>query len=547
MKTVSETAAEAAPIPVARIAEKLGIPESSLSVFNTYTAKVSAQLLNTLPERRSSLILVTAITPTRFGEGKTTVTIGLAQALAKLGKRAMLCIREPSLGPVFGIKGGATGGGRSQVLPADEINLHFTGDIHAVGSAHNLLSAIIDNHLQHGNRLKIDPRRVIWRRVMDMNDRSLREILVGLGGPRQGIPRQDGFDITVASEIMAILCLATGINDLQKRLRRMVVAYTYDSKPVYARDLNVTGAMTALLRNAINPNLVQSTEGVPAFVHGGPFANIAHGCSSLIATKLAMKLSDYVVTEAGFGADLGAEKFFDIKCRIGNLEPACAVLVVSIRALRLHGYSDDHSKPDTKAVRTGLPNMEKQIENLRLFGVPVVVAINRFSSDSDEEVKIVLSECKRLAVPAAEASLYENGGAGGLDLAGLVLSAEKQSGIRFLYHDETIMEKIDIVARRIYGASRVKYTPHAETQLKGLGKYKNLPVCIAKTQNSLSDNPKLLGRPKNFTVTVTDIIPSLGAGFLVVHTGNILTMPGLPEHPNAENITVGADGVINGL
>lgn len=526
--------------PIVDIAKKVGLEEKDLVLYGPYMAKVDAKLLKKLSNENGKLILVTAITPTRAGEGKSTTVVGLAQGLNKLGKEVMICLREPSLGPCFGIKGGACGGGYSQVLPMEDINLHFTGDIHAIGVANNLLSAVIDNHIIQENKLNINPDSVVWKRALDMNDRTLRNIYVGCD-ERKVCLRSDTFDITAASEVMAILCLAEDIKDLKNRINRIIVGYTYNGKPVYARDLNVAGAMTALLKQAINPNLVQSVEKVPAFVHGGPFANIAHGCNSVIATKLALKLADYVVTEAGFGADLGAEKFLNIKCRMANLRPNAIVLVATIRALEMHGNGD---------LKAGLCNLEKHIENLKLFNVPLVVSLNVFSGDTEDKMKIVQEKCEELNIDFAVADSWHKGGSGCTDLAESVLKIIDGKGFKFLYETEmNIKEKIDIIAKKIYGADGVDYTPEAErhmTRIKSLNLDK-LPICMAKTQMSISDDPKLIGRPRNFRITVRDIKVSAGAGFIVAFTGKILTMPGLPRVPNAEAIDIDDDGKISGL
>jgi formate--tetrahydrofolate ligase len=525
---------------IVNIAKKVGLAEDDLFLYGPFMAKVNANLFKKLNHENGKLILVTAVTPTKSGEGKSTTVVGLAQGLVKLNRKAMICLREPSLGPCFGIKGGASGGGYSQVLPMEEINLHFTGDIHAIGAANNLLAAAIDNHIIQGNNLNINPDSVLWRRALDMNDRTLRNIYVGCDD-RKVCLRSDTFDITAASEIMAILCLAEDLEDLKNRLRRIVVAYTYNGKPVYARQLKAAGAMAALLKNAINPNLVQSVEGVPAFVHGGPFANIAHGCNSLIATKLALKLADYIVTEAGFGADLGAEKFFDIKCRIGKLQPNAVVLVATIRALEMHGKGD---------LKSGLCNLEKHIENLRLFNVPLVVTLNKFSNEEDSKIKIVSDRCHELGVDFVAADPWNKGGEGCLNLARKVLDVMDGDGFKFLYDsDKHIKEKIETVAKKIYGAEGVDYTKEAERHLDRIETLNldRLPVCMAKTQNSLSDNPALIGRPTNFRITIRDIKVSAGAGFIVVMTGNMVTMPGLPRVPNAEAIDIDSDGKISGL
>ncbi len=526
--------------PIVNIAKKIGLKEEDLFLYGPYMAKVDLGLIKKIDKEYGKLILVTAMTPTKAGEGKSTVAVGLTQGLSKLGKNAMVCLREPSLGPCFGMKGGASGGGYSQVLPMEDINLHFTGDIHAISSANNLLSAVIDNHIVQGNSLQINPDSVIWRRSLDMNDRTLRNIYVGCD-ERKVCLRSDIFDITAASEVMAILCLAEDIKDLKKRLSRIVVAYSYNGKPIYARDLNVNGAMAALLKQAINPNLVQTTEKVPAFVHGGPFANIAHGCNSLIATKLALKLADYVVTEAGFGADLGAEKFFDIKCRIGKLKPNAVVLVATIRALEMHGGGD---------VKKGLCNLEKHIESIRLFNVPLVVVLNKFTGDSEDDIKVVEERCKELGVDFVVADPWHKSGEGCIDLSRKVLDIIDGNEFRFLYEaDQSIKEKIGAIATKIYGADEVEYTKDAERHLSRIEilNLDRLPVCMAKTQMSLSDDPSLIGRPKNFKITVRDMKISAGAGFIVVMTGKIVTMPGLPKEPNAERIDIGDEGRISGL
>ncbi len=526
--------------PIVNIAKKINLSEKDLFLYGPYIAKVNARLLKELDKEDGKLILVTAITPTKSGEGKSTTVVGLAQALSRLGKKSMICLREPSLGPCFGIKGGASGGGYSQVLPMEDINLHFTGDLAAVEAANNLLAAMIDNHIVQGNELNINPDSVVWRRAIDMNDRTLRSIYVGCDD-RKICLRRDIFDITAASEVMAILCLAENLKDLKERLGRIIVAYTYDGKPVYARDLKAAGAMAALLKHAINPNLVQSVEKVPAFVHGGPFANIAHGCNSLIATKLALKLADHVVTEAGFGADLGAEKFFDIKCRIGNLKPNCVVLVATVKALAMHGGGD---------VSKGLPNLEKQIENIGKFNLPLVVVLNKFVGDRDSDIEIIKNRCMELGVEFSIADPWHKGGEGCIDLAEKVLKMVDGEKFKFLYDiNESIKEKIEKISREIYGASEVKYSKDAERHLKrieelGLNK---LPICMAKTQMSLSDDPKLLGRPTGFTITIKDLRISAGAGFVVALAGNIMTMPGLPKRPNAELIDIDDEGKISGL
>lgn len=552
-----EIAQNAEMMKISDIAEKLGIDEEYIEQYGHYKAKLSESLYSKLAFRNDGkLILVTAINPTPAGEGKTTVSVGLAQAMAKIGKNAVLALREPSLGPVFGIKGGAAGGGYAQVVPMEDINLHFTGDMHAITSANNLLCAMIDNHIQQGNELRIDQRCILFKRCMDMNDRALRNIVIGLGGKVNGIPREDGFNITVASEIMAILCLATDLGDLRKRLGNILVGYNLDGEPVYAHEIGCTGAMTALLKDALKPNLVQTLEHTPAFIHGGPFANIAHGCNSIRATKLALKLGNYCITEAGFGSDLGAEKFFDIKCRYGGLTPACVVLVATIRALKYNGgvKKDNLGKENLWALEKGIVNLCTHIENMHKFHVPVVVAINRFGTDTDEEVKFVQDFCADMGVEVSMCEVFAKGGEGGMDLAQKVCStiALTEDGDKFrpIYPLEIpIKEKIETIAREIYRADGVNYTPQAEKaiqEIESIG-FRNLPVCVAKTQYSLSDNPALLGKPKNFNITVRDAKLSSGAGFVVIYTGDILTMPGLPKVPSALNIDCDTDGNITGL
>jgi formate--tetrahydrofolate ligase len=549
-----EIARAASLLPIEQIAGKLGIEDADLEHYGKTKAKISMDLYNRLRDQPlGKLVLVTAITPTPAGEGKTTTTIGLTDALNQLGRRAALCVREPSLGPCFGIKGGAAGGGYAQVVPMEDINLHFTGDFHAIGVAHNLLSAAIDNHINHGNALRIDPTRVLWKRVMDMNDRALRQILVGLGGSANGQPRESGYDITVASEVMAIFCLSESLMELKERLGRVVVAHTYDKKPVTAADLKVHGAMTVLLKDALKPNLVQTLENNPAFVHGGPFANIAHGCNSLIATKLAMRLADFTVTEAGFGADLGAEKFIDIKCRQAGLAPDAVVLVATVRALKMHGGvpKDRLGAPDPAAVEKGLGNLQKHIENIQAWGLPVVVAVNHFSSDTDEEVATVERSCAALGVKAIRATHWAEGGAGALDLAREVVSlTEGDAQLRFTYEDELpLWEKVRAVAQRVYGADGIAADAKVRNKFKALeeGGYGRLPVCIAKTQYSFSTDAQLRGRPRHFEVAIRDVTLSAGAGFVVVLTGEIMTMPGLPKVPAAEVIDIDDDGNIIGL
>jgi formate--tetrahydrofolate ligase len=538
------------------IAAKIGLAEEDLELYGRYKAKVDLGLQERLADRPDGkLILTTAITPTPAGEGKTTTAVGLADGLNRLGKKVMVALREPSLGPVFGIKGGAAGGGYAQVVPMEDINLHFTGDIHAVGAANNLLAAMVDNHIHQGNRLGIDPRRVTWRRALDMNDRQLRQIVSGLGGRPNGVPREDGFDITVASEIMAVLCLAKDFADLKERLARIVVGYTYEGKPVTAGDLKAAGAMTVLLKEALKPNLVQTLEGTPAFVHGGPFANIAHGCNSVVATRLGLKLADYVVTEAGFGADLGAEKFCHIKCRSAGLKPDAVVIVATIRALKYNGHvpREELDKENLAALEEGLPNLLKHVENItQKFGLPAVVAINRFPTDTDREIELVREACGRLGVRAVLSDVWARGGAGGEELARAVLELidKGENNFRFLYDlDLSLKEKIETVAKEIYGAGQVAYTKQAEEELaflEGLG-YGKLPVCMAKTQASITDDPTVRGAPRGFTVTVRQARISAGAGFVVALTGTIMTMPGLPRVPAAEAIDIAPDGRIEGL
>ncbi|HMQ47560.1 MAG TPA: formate--tetrahydrofolate ligase [Saprospiraceae bacterium] len=555
MKSDIEIAQSAQMKDIREIAAQLSIAEDDLFRYGKYKAKLPLSLLNPDRAKKSKLILVSAISPTPAGEGKTTTSIGLTQAMVKLGKKATVVLREPSLGPVFGIKGGATGGGWAQVLPMEDINLHFTGDFAAIEKAHNLLAALIDNNLQNKtNNLGIDPRTVLWKRVMDMNDRALRQIVIGLGGAGGGIPRETGFDITAASEIMAIFCLSEGLADLKRRLGNIFVGFTYDKKPVYARDLQASGAMTALLRDAIQPNLVQTLEGSPAIIHGGPFANIAQGTNSILATRMGMSLSDYVVTEAGFGFDLGAEKFFDIKCQSAGFSPSAVVLVATVRALKYHGGASlkNLKDPDPDAVARGIENMEKHLENIKLFGVPAVVALNRFSSDSEEELQVIRERCEAKGVAVYLSEVWEKGGEGALELAEAVakMADDFDGAFRPLYDwNQPVEEKIKTIATKIYGASAIDYMPKAKRDLRkiadlGLG---NLPVCIAKTQKSLSDNPALLGRPKDFIVTVREIEIAAGAGFLVPITGEIMRMPGLPEHPSAEGIDVDEKGTITGL
>ena len=540
--------------PITEIAEKAGIGEAYLEAYGKYKAKVDYALLRENKRADGKLVLVTAINPTPAGEGKTTTTIGLTDALRRLGKNAMVAMREPSLGPVFGVKGGAAGGGYAQVVPMEDINLHFTGDIHAIGAANNLLAAMLDNHIQQGNKLGIDQRRVTWKRCLDMNDRQLRNIVDGLGGKAQGVPREDGFDITVASEVMAILCLASDIPDLKARLARIVVAYTFDGKPVTAADLKAQGAMAALLKDALKPNLVQTLEGTPAFVHGGPFANIAHGCNSVMATRMAMRLSDYTITEAGFGADLGAEKFLDIKCRLAGLHPSAVVVVATVRALKNHGGvpKAELNEENLDALERGLPNLLRHVSNItNVYKLPCVVAINAFPTDTPAELKMVEDKCRELGVNVALSEVWAKGGEGGLKLAEEVLRlCEQPNDFRFSYEvDASIEDKLQAIARRIYHADGVQLTSVAAKQaaeLTALG-YDKLPICIAKTQYSFSDNAALLGAPEGFTITVRNLKVSAGAGFLVALTGDIMTMPGLPKSPAAERIDVDENGVITGL
>ena len=540
--------------PISQVAEDLGVPEQYVIPYGKTKAKIDLKFLNELKEiPDGKLVLVTATTPTPAGEGKTTTTIGLAQALVKMGRKAVVCLREPSLGPCFGVKGGAAGGGYSQVLPMDEINLHFTGDIHAVSSAHNLLSALVDNHLQQGNRLDIDPRRVVFRRVMDMNDRSLRQIVIGLGGKGNGVPRENGFDISVSSEVMAILCLAGNLKDLKERLAKIVVGYTYSGQAVTACDLKAEGAMTALLKDALNPNLVQTIEHVPAFVHGGPFANIAHGTNSLSATKMALKLGDVAVVEAGFASDLGGEKFFDIACRYGEFSPRCVVLVTSVRALKMHGglNKENQKEENIPALARGFENLDAHIENLSQFGVPVVVALNRFPTDTENEMGEVIRHVRAKDAEVALSEVWEKGGDGGSELAEKVLKAlEKPAGYRPLYDLElSLTEKIELIADRVYGAAGVDFTDPVRAALEDLevGGYGKLPVCMAKTQMSLSDDPKKIGRPKGWRLTVREVRLSAGAGFVVPICGTIMTMPGLPRVPAAESVDVDDQGRVTGL
>ncbi|MEM2259144.1 MAG: formate--tetrahydrofolate ligase [Candidatus Thermoplasmatota archaeon] len=541
--------------PIEEVAKKIGIKESELIPYGRYKAKVSIDILKRLKGRKNGkLILVTTINPTYEGEGKTTVTIGLAQALTKLGKKACLAIREPSIAPLMGAKGGGTGGGKSKVEPSQDINMHFTGDKYAVSIAHNLLSALIDNHIFYGNELEIDSRYILWPRVIDIGDRNLRNVVIGLGGAKDGVPREERFSITAASEIMAILCLSESIKEMKEKISRIIVAYSRNGEPIRAEKFNAVGAMAALLKDAIMPNLVQTSENVPAFVHGGPFANIAHGASSLIATKIGLKLADYFITEAGFGTDLGAEKFFDIVCRY-NLKPDLAVIVVSLKSLKWHGGMDIEEakkKRNLNAVKRGLENLEKHIENIQIFGLPMIVALNKFKNDSKEEIEVVEKFCKEKEIPFAVAEVYEQGGEGGIELAGKVIDIiyNNKPKFKFLYeNDFSVKEKIETIAEKIYGAEKVVYTLPAEDDIKKINKIElnSMPVCIAKTPYSLSDDPSLRGRPKNFKITVKEVRISAGAGFLVPITGKITTMPGLPAKPSAENIDVDEEGKIIGI
>ena len=554
MKSNVEIAQEAQMQPIVEIAKQLDIPEEELELYGRYKTKVSLATWERIQNRpNGKLILVSAINPTPAGEGKTTTSVGLSDALRKINKKAIVALREPSLGPCFGVKGGAAGGGYAQVVPMEDINLHFTGDFHAITSAHNLLAAVIDNHIQQGNELGIDVRRITWRRVVDLNDRALRNIVCGMGGKAHGVPRETGFDITVASEIMAILCLAKDLDDMKERIGKIVIAYTYEGRPVRASELNVTGALTLLFKDAIKPNLVQTLEGTPAFVHGGPFANIAHGCNSIMATKFALKLADVVVTEAGFGADLGAEKFLDIKCRFAGIHPDAVVLVATVRALKMHGGMDkkELANVDMKALEDGIANLTKHIENMQKFGLPTVVAINAFPTDTKEELDFVEAKCNEMGVEVALSEVWAKGGEGGIDLANKVMAAtQKPNHFKFMYDvNESIEDKITAVAKEIYGADGVAFLPPAKKAIQELAALglADMPVCMAKTQSSLSDDPAKFGRPTNFTVTVREIKVSAGAGFIVALTGNILTMPGLPKRPAAERMDITNDGKITGL
>ena len=550
-----EIAQQAKMQKITDVAAKLGISEDDIELYGKYKAKLSYDLIRRVKDKKDGkLILVTAITPTPAGEGKSTTTVGLAQGLAKLGKKVIVALREPSLGPCMGIKGGAAGGGYSQVVPMEDINLHFTGDFHAITSAHMLLAAMLDNHIQQGNALNIDPRRIAWKRVVDMNDRELRNIVVGLGGKAHGVPRQDGFDITVASEVMAILCLASSLHDLKERLAKIIVAYDYNGNPVTAGQIKAQGAMAALLKDAVKPNLVQTLENVPAIIHGGPFANIAHGCNSVMATQTGLNLADYTITEAGFGADLGAEKFFDIKCRYAGLKPDAAVIVATVRALKMHGGvpKTELKTPNVEAVKKGLVNLEKHIENVKKFGVPCVVAINIFAQDTAEELEAVREHCAKHGVNVALSDVFAKGGEGGIDLAKEVIALADSGESKFapIYPlDMSLKGKIETIAKEIYGADGVNYTKEADKALKEFEElgYGNLPICMAKTQYSFSDDPALLGRPSGFKITIRNCRIAAGAGFIVVLTGDVMTMPGLPKVPAAEKIDVTDDGVISGL
>lgn len=550
-----EIAQQCKPRHITEIAKKAHIDEKYIEQYGNYKAKIDPQLLKETDRKNGKLILVTAITPTPAGEGKTTTTIGLADGLARLGKDVTVALREPSLGPVFGIKGGAAGGGYAQVVPMEDINLHFTGDFHAIGAANNLLAAMLDNHIQQGNALGIDVKKITWKRCVDMNDRQLRYVVDGLGGRVNGTPREDGFDITVASEIMAVFCLVTSISDLKERLSKIIVGYTYDDKPVTAGDLHAQGAMTALLKDAIKPNLVQTLEGTPAFVHGGPFANIAHGCNSVMATQMALKMGDYTVTEAGFGADLGAEKFLDIKCRMAGLVPDAVVIVATVRALKMHGGLDkkELATEDISALEKGIPNLLRHVSNIKnVYRLPCVVAVNRFPTDTDNEINFIIEKCRELDVNTVLSTVWAEGGKGGEDLAKEVirLCDEEKGNFTFSYGDElSITEKIEAIVKKVYGGKGINLLPNAKkqiAQLEGLG-FGKLPVCIAKTQYSFSDDPTKLGAPEDFTVTVKNVKVSAGAGFIVVLTGDIMTMPGLPKKPAAENIDVDENGKIIGL
>ncbi|BFK80036.1 formate--tetrahydrofolate ligase [Clostridium baratii] len=555
MKSDIKIAQEAKMEPIVKIAEKINLNEDDIELYGKYKCKISLDVLNRKEnEKEGKLVLVTAINPTPAGEGKSTVTVGLGQALCRMGKSSVIALREPSLGPVFGIKGGAAGGGYSQVVPMEDINLHFTGDMHAITSANNLLAAAIDNHIHQGNALRIDSRRIIFKRVIDMNDRALRQVVVGMGGKVNGFLREDGFMITVASEIMAILCLAKDLNDLKERMGNILVAYNLDGEPVYAKELEIQGAMALLMKDAIKPNLVQTLENTPAIIHGGPFANIAHGCNSIIATKLAQKVSDIAITEAGFGADLGAEKFLDIKCRYGDLKPDCVVIVATIRALKHHGgvKKDELNTPNVEALKLGVSNLDKQIDNISKYGVPVVIAINKFTSDSEEEVQFIKDFCKDKGVRVALSDVWAKGGEGGIELAEEVIDVleNEKSNFKVLYDiNEEVEEKILKIAKEIYGADGVNYSAQAKKQIAELKKFSldKLPICMAKTQYSLSDDASLLGKPEGFNITVKEVRVSNGAGFIVALTGDVMTMPGLPKVPAANRMDILENGEIIGL
>ncbi|MBE5737836.1 MAG: formate--tetrahydrofolate ligase [Clostridiales bacterium] len=553
-KSDIEIAQSVKPQHILTIAERAGVEQKYIEQYGNYKAKIDLSILKESDRKYGKLVLVTAITPTPAGEGKTTTTIGLADGLKRIGKNVIVALREPSLGPVFGVKGGAAGGGYAQVIPMEDINLHFTGDFHAIGAANNLLAAMIDNHIYQGNALNIDPRKITWKRCVDMNDRQLRFVVDGLGGKVNGVPREDGYDITVASEIMAVLCLATSITDLKEKIKNIIIGYTYDDKPVTAGDIKAHGAMTALLKDAIKPNLVQTLEGTPAFVHGGPFANIAHGCNSVMATKLALKLGDYAITEAGFGADLGAEKFLDIKCRKANLKPSAVVIVATIRALKMHGGlpKTELNNENLDALEKGLPNLLRHVNNIKnVYKLPSVVAVNRFPTDTDQEIQLVIEKCKELGVKVVLSTVWADGGKGGEELAKEVVKlCEQDNDFTFSYDEQdSIEQKIEKITTKIYGGDGVIFSDEAKKQLKvleGLG-FSNLPVCVAKTQYSFSDDMTKLGAPENFKITVRSLKISAGAGFIVVLTGNIMTMPGLPKVPAAEKIDVDQNGVISGL
>ncbi|MDE1548464.1 formate--tetrahydrofolate ligase [Jeotgalibaca caeni] len=555
MKTDIQIAQENEMLPIEQIAEKIGLSKENLKQYGKYKAKVDWETIQALENNPDGkLILVTAINPTPAGEGKSTMTVGLGDALSKIGQKTMIALREPSMGPTMGMKGGAAGGGYAQVQPMDEINLHFTGDMHAITATNNALAAFIDNHIHQGNALQIDQRRITWKRVLDINDRALRNVVVGLGGVSNGVPREDGFDITVASEIMAILCLATSLKDLKERLGNIMIGYNVNRQPITVRDLKMEGALTLLLKDALEPNLVQTLEHTPAFVHGGPFANIAHGCNSVIATKTALKVADYVVTEAGFGADLGAEKFLDIKVPVLGKSPDAVVIVATVRSLKMHGgvnVTELTKEENVEAVRSGFTNLEKHIENMQRYGVPVVVGINQFIYDSEAELNTIKDLCLNKGVPCVVASVWENGAAGGVDLAQAVLTATQNTApfIPLYEADSSMEQKINRIVEEIYGGAAVQYTPKALTQMKLFKKHgwSTLPICMAKTQYSLSDQPKALGRPAGFTITIREFIPKIGAGFIVALTGDILTMPGLPKEPAALNMDVLEDGTITGL